>query len=478
MASVKNDLFASETLSELYSEYYEKECPIEAFPKIIRDVAETFSRSRNLPMEYLCFCACGILSGAMGRAFSAKNAASGFTQSANLYLLGVGNSSTGKSASLRSLYAPLEKRLFKSRMQYRKDLAKWKNKQKTKLISDDGNESVSWTSETCEKGKMPRDPDFIIKNSTSEALVKAMEQSGGEIFSVCEEARDNIGIVAGNYKKHGDETEVFNSGWSLEPIKHNRITSGVSEVLSPCISVLWMVQCDAIRNIMAAKKDSFVSSGFSGRFLYFKGPTEISKGSREIIAMNETAIAAWETLLCDTYELRASQKKICLDTEPAAFEVFWNFNSANVDLMNGKLRSQSELLGKARENAIRLSIIFAIADGKNFISADIAERACKVVAYSICNSIVLFSSGMIPALDLEHSKMKAILRQSKDGYQRISYFDQQARLSADKIEFLVSTFPDKYVILKKGKGRYVTYKDKEQEVKSILKIIDDADNPF
>lgn len=32
-----------ETLSEAYREFYESECPIDAFPKAIRDVARTYS---------------------------------------------------------------------------------------------------------------------------------------------------------------------------------------------------------------------------------------------------------------------------------------------------------------------------------------------------------------------------------------------------------------------------------------------------
>ena len=48
-----------ETLSEAYREFYESECPIGAFPKVIRDVAKTYPAARNLPMELLCFCACG-----------------------------------------------------------------------------------------------------------------------------------------------------------------------------------------------------------------------------------------------------------------------------------------------------------------------------------------------------------------------------------------------------------------------------------
>lgn len=94
-----------ETLSEAYKEFYESECPIDAFPKVVRDEARTYAVARNLPMELLCFCACGILSGAMGRVFDVRNAVSGgYTQTANLFIFGVGESSAGKSASIRAIF--------------------------------------------------------------------------------------------------------------------------------------------------------------------------------------------------------------------------------------------------------------------------------------------------------------------------------------------------------------------------------------
>ena len=214
-----------ETLSEAYKEFYESECPIDAFPKAIRDVARTYSVGRNLPMELLCFCACGILSGAMGRVFKAKNAVSGgYTQTGNIFVLGVGESSTGKSASIRALFSNLERRVLDEIFEYKKELEKFK-KAKAKLMQDklNGEDKLGFDDEIADTPKLPRNPDFIVKNSTSEAMIKAMEASGGEIFSVCEEARDSIYIVAGNYRKQGDDTETLNSGWCGEPIKHNRI---------------------------------------------------------------------------------------------------------------------------------------------------------------------------------------------------------------------------------------------------------------
>ena len=470
-----------ETLSEAYKEFYESECPIGAFPKVIRDVAKTYSTARNLPMELLCFCACGILSGAMGRAFKARNAVSGgYTQTANVYILGVGESSTGKSASIRALFSNLERRVLREISQYEKELEIFK-KSKTKPEQNklNGKEGFGFDDETADAPKLSKNPDFIVKNATSEAMIKAMEESGGEIFSVCEEARDSIYIVAGNYRKQGDDTETLNSGWCGEPIKHSRIVNGVFNVPNPCISLLWMVQNDIIDNIVAKNKGSFIGSGFLGRFLYCKGAPKTVPNSKEIIPLDESAISKWEKLLNDTYDIRKRGETVWIDADQEAFEYFWDFDAFNTRLMNGKLRTRASLLGKARENAIRLAVICAQAEGATQITADIAKRACRVVSYSICVSVVLFSSGMLPEIEKDRAKMESMIRQNDGFYKKISFFDQYSSLRSERVEFIVHTFPELYEILKKGKGRYVVLKEKLPEAKQALGIEpDDDDMPF
>ena len=469
-----------ETLSEAYREFCESECPIDAFPRVIRDVAKTYSTARNLPMELLCFCACGILSGAMGRVFKARNAVSGgYTQNANIFVLGVGESSTGKSASIRALFSNLERRVLDEIFEYKKELEKFK-KAKAKLMQDklNGEDKLGFDDEIADTPKLPRNPDFIVKNSTSEAMIKAMEASGGEIFSVCEEARDSIYIVAGNYRKQGDDTETLNSGCG-EPIKHNRIVNGISSVPNPCISLLWMVQNDIIDSIVSKNKGSFIGSGFLGRFLYCKGAPKTIPDSKEIIPLDEAAILKWETLLAETYQIRKKGLPVWFDTDQDAFEYFWDFDAFNTELMNGKLRTQASLLGKARENAIRLAVIFAQAEGADRITADIAKRACRVVSYSICVSVVLFSSGMLPDIENDRAKMDAMIRQNDGFYKKISFFDQYSSLRSERVEFIVHTFPSMYEIVKKGKGRYVVLKDRISEAKKALGIeVDEDDDLF
>lgn len=471
-----------ETLSEAYKEFYESECPIDAFPKVVRDVARTYSVARNLPMELLCFCACGILSGAMGRVFKARNAVSGgYTQTANVYILGVGESSTGKSASIRALFSNLERKVLREISQYENELGKFKkSKANSAKETSEETESFSFDDETTDTPKLPRNPDFIVKNATSEAMIKAMESSGGEIFSVCEEARDSIYIVAGNYRKQGDDTETLNSGWYGEPIKHSRIVNGVFNVPNPCISLLWMVQNDIIDNIVAKNKGSFIGSGFLGRFLYCKGAPKTVPNSKEIIPLDKSAIAKWEKLLNDTYDIRKRGETVWIDADQEAFEYFWDFDAFNTRLMNGKLRTQASLLGTARENAIRLAVIFAQAEGATQITADIAKRACRVVSYSICVSVVLFSSGMLPEIEKDRAKMDAMIRQNDGFYKKISFFDQYSSLRTERVEFIVHTFPNLYEIVKKGKGRYVVLKDRISEAKKALGIgvDDDDDMPF
>lgn len=147
--------------------------------------------------------------------------------------------------------------------------------------------------------------------------------------------------------------------------------------------------------------------------------------------------------------------------------------------MNGKLRTQAPLIGKARENAIRLAIIFAHAEGADRITADIAKRACRVVSYSICVSVVLFSSGMLPEIEHDRAKMDVMIRQNDGFYKKISFFDQYSSLRSERVEFIVHTFPSMYEIVKKGKGRYVVLKDRISEAKKALGIeVDEDDDLF
>lgn len=93
----KTTLPPDEVLSEIYTKYYEQECPIGAFPHIIQSVARTVHEAQNLPIEFLCFIACGILSGTVGKSFRAYNAVNAYTQDANLYMLGLGQALRAKA---------------------------------------------------------------------------------------------------------------------------------------------------------------------------------------------------------------------------------------------------------------------------------------------------------------------------------------------------------------------------------------------
>ena len=222
-----------------------------------------------------------------------------------------------------------------------------------------------------------------------------------------------------------------------------------------------------------------IGSGFLGRFLYCKGAPKTILDSKEIIPLDESAILKWETLLAQTYQTRKKGLPVWFDTDQDAFEYFWDFDAFNTHLMNGKLRTQASLLGKARENAIRLAVIFAQAEGADRITANIAKRACRVVSYSICVSVVLFSSGMLPEIEYDRAKMDAMIRQNDGFYKKISFFDQYSSLRSERVEFIVHTFPDLYEIVKKGKGRYVVLKDRLPDAKQALGIeINDDDVLF
>ena len=441
--------------------------PIGAFPHIIQRVARTVHEAQNLPMEFLCFIACGILSGTVGKSFRAYNAVNAYTQDANLYMLGLGASSSGKSASAKILGNRLLSLEMEARLEYREKLLK-KKSAITKSIEAfeklGGDSSEEKKAEEPQEDEKLEDPSFIVINATSEAIAQKMAENGGTVFSLCAEARSLLAIVGGLYRKEGDDTEIYNSGWSGESIRQDRISRGVAEIHKPCLSILWLVQYDAFRNIMV-KNENFVASGFAGRFLFFRGPKDVPIDKGLKIPLDKNVMEDWDKMITALYEFRRNKGFQWIQATPEAAEIFRKFHNEQVELMNNELKSVQELLGKARENAVRLAIIFAIADETKTIDGRIAENACKVIKYSLYNAVEFYTSGLLVRLEQRREKMENILRK-KDGRVRISYFQQFAKIFPDEIHNIVATFPNLYALRKESNGTYVLLKEVYPDSKS------------
>ena len=308
------------------------------------------------------------------------------------------------------------------------------------------------------------DPTFIVMNATSESIAKQMTENGGLAFSLCAEARGQLAITSGLYKKEGDDTDIYNSGWSGEMIRQNRISRENAEIRNPCLSILWLVQFDAFRNIMV-KKDNFKASGFAGRFIYFKSPNEIPFDDGRKIPLDCDALFDWTTQIMYCFDLRMCGDVMKLEATPEASEVFRAFHNEQIALMNGELRSIQDILGKARENAVRLAIIFAMADNLTSIDKTTAQNACKVIKYSLYNAIEFYTSGLLASLENKRIKMEKLLRE-KGGKLSVSYFDQFKGLHFDEIKGIVSSFPDLYSLRKEGNGRYVYLKELFSNIES------------
>ena len=349
---------------------------------------------------------------------------------------------------------------MEARLEYREKLLK-KKSAITKSI--EAFEKLGGDSPEEKKAEEPQedekleDPSFIVMNATSEAIAQKMAENGGTVFSLCAEARSLLAIVGGLYRKEGDDTEIYNSGWSGESIRQDRISRGVSEIHKPCLSILWLVQYDAFRNIMV-KNENFVASGFAGRFLFFRGPKDIPIDKGLKIPLDKNVMEDWDKMITALYEFRKNKGFQWIQATPEAAEIFRKFHNEQVELMNNELKSVQELLGKARENAVRLAIIFAIADETKTIDGRIAENACKVIKYSLYNAVEFYTSGLLVRLEQRREKMENILRK-KDGRVRISYFQQFAKIFPDEIHNIVATFPNLYALRKESNGTYVLLKE-------------------
>ena len=431
-----------EHLANIYEEFCDKPCPFDAFPPRIKEVCDHIALAQNLPKVYLYFTALGIISGCVGRSYLATNACNNKSQKPNLFLIGLGSSSTGKSLSINVLGERLKKLDDDAYDKFVKESESLKS-----LVDEMTGEKKS------KKDKMkPRNESFIVGNCTSEALSERLQQSGGTLFSVLEESRDILQIVSGAYRKEGDDTEIYNRAWSGEPLRYNRVLRGLVYVKQTCLSALWLSQYDSFISAVVDKKSSSISV-FAPRFIVLCGPDDIKEESDVEYELDATILDKWNEFIERLYFTRKNCEtpNIIRGTSEAR-KVFRDFHNLQVRRMNGTFRSLKELMGKTRENAIRLSLIFAIAEDSDEITEDIAKRACEVMEYSVGSMVRLFSNGLISSLHDRKNRIVKVLEE-KGGTFAVSRFMQMYGISRDYLMATVMSFPDTLRIRKNDKGK-------------------------
>lgn len=413
-------------IDDRLNKYTEIEFPAEAFPDAIRKVSEHLNKTRQAPYEMLSFCSLGIISGVAGYYYRLLGAVDNLTQTANLYLLGSGGSSQGKSIALRPLSEFLEE-----------EHGKWIKRYKEELKTNP--DAVS--------------PKFIFSNVTTEALAKKMEEVDAPLFSIDAEAGDILEIIAGKYNKNNTtDADFYNKSWSIESHSGARVHSGDFYIQNPCLSALWLTQPYKI-NQTIIQKESLKDSGFVARLIMFDVDAEMQEDTGDIPSENPQILKEWNSVIGRLLEARRRKQFAEIHANTEAKEVFKDFHNETVKALRSDLRGFESLLGKSREKACRVALNFAICDGAETVNEQTAKNACDIIRYSNAKVLELYTLGYCDKIERIKSKVEALFRERGTGILSVSEFRRNKRLEANDLRLVCSHYPDLFTYEKAERGK-------------------------
>lgn len=422
----------------LIDEYNTPSFPCDVLPEIAKSMTNEIAEAALVPVTLAAMNVIGILSASIGGGLLVDSGGGRITP-ANLYLLGIADSGTGKSRAFGMAAEPFQKieneetKLWESEHlpKIKKDLRfieKRFRRIEKEMEKGDGNQdhgSGEREIQDLEKQKyilekqLMAETGFSVADITKEKLAMTLESKPGQaLASLSPDARGVVDVLMGKYgnKKNTDE-DIYVSAYSREEVKVSRVTRPSVHLKTPCLTVLWLMQPDKARTL--TESEAITDSGLLPRFLFCDSKAE---AQYEPIHPREPHIASlngWSELIADLLEtFRANgDKPVTITADPGARALLVNYHNESIQ----RTRKGGDLCGKLSpyakrwgENAWRLALVLHAAThgsraGSHSIIEDTARRAVEIVRWFAGEQLSILAPQLANRQRIRLQKLKSIL---------------------------------------------------------------------
>ena len=400
--------------------------PLQCLPNQWQELARQSAELASMPVQLPAMTMIATASAAMGKAFIATGGSNFGRNRGNLYIIACAKSSTGKDVAARLAEPFFE---YEQELQYQ--------------------HSQSEHAEDTPK------PLLSVSNATSEALAARMQNPAETLFSFSPEAGDLIRVAAGIYKNGKGEFAFYNGGWSGTHTQFARMSRDDVTLSSPCLSLCWSVQPDYFGEL--SKSPEAMHSGFIPRCLAFDAAASYALDDGVSREIDKQLVSSWKYTIRKILKTREETGPTELNAIPCtktAREIFREFHNKH----QARRREENDLaamLGKARENAIRVALVVAVMDGADKIDVAEAHSGCAIVDWCLESSLAMMREARSEALERDAEKLAQKIA-SKDYNGQATLRDLGLRNGFDKarIKQLANRFPERFELeTLHGKGR-------------------------
>lgn len=391
--------------------------PVESLAPALASMVAAVARCERVPTALPAVCALGVASAAIGAGLEIVSATDRETR-ANLFLLGSAESGSGKSQVFRRIAQPIVEHQHALHEAHHEKIAPHLASEIAVLTREMNSleKKAAKSTDTADRERVLGELEFknarraelqqkntppclVCGDVTSEKLAVLMAANRETLFSASSEARQIVDIVCGRYNstKSTDEA-IYLSGFSGDFLRVDRLGRDPLTLRRPCLSVLWLVQPDAMGRLF--ETETLAQSGFLPRFLVCHtqaAPQKIVEGESQ--AVSDAIRAQWTGLIDDllaTYH--AAEKPYRVEPSPEAKRLLDDFFNAVVDRRTGDLADVGQFASRYGEQAWRVALTSHGAlygrDAHNHpLDAETAQNAVSVVRWFVDSQLTVLAHG-------------------------------------------------------------------------------------
>jgi|GEM_PF-649626 len=323
--------------------------PIEGWPTALQEIINTCSETFGTPKDYWAGSVLTASALAIGNKIELHT---NYINQPVLWLVLVGEVSSGKSFPMDFCLSYFKKQDNESIRKYDELLSEFKllSKMTAKERKAEG---------LYEKPVKPECFQYILNDYTPEALVEAHMVNNRGLLIERDELKGWIDDF-GRYNKSGEQSNMLTS-WSEIGITYNRKTSGILNILHPCIMVAGGMQPDLLHTLA---DDNRAENGFLSRLISIY-PDNTDKGNYNTNVLNEKVKENWERYLSQLLTLKDQKLTLSKDAQQR-YELWYNHNAELINKEeSGYLKG---VFGKLDIISLRLAIIVS---GMNMVCGDL-----------------------------------------------------------------------------------------------------------